>query len=72
MKVDFEGMVTLIHNYQLKCANAEVEKKEQELIDARTARRMLENDDSEARKLAQAFLDMASKMKTTRHFDNKG
>ncbi|MBA7533123.1 hypothetical protein ES705_25358 [subsurface metagenome] len=65
MKVDFEGMVTLIHDYQIKGAIARVEQKEQELIDARTARQMLQQDDSEARKLAQDILDMAEKLKAT-------
>jgi len=64
MEADFEGMVTLIHNYQIKGANARVEQKEEDLIDAQTARHMLRQDDSEARKLAQEILDMAEKLKT--------
>ncbi len=65
MEVDFEGMVTLIHNSQIKVATARVEQKEEELIHARTARQMLQQDDSEARKLAQDILDMAEKLKAT-------
>ncbi|MBA7465351.1 hypothetical protein ES707_00513 [subsurface metagenome] len=63
MEADFEGMVTLIHNFQIKGANARVEQKEQELIEARTARQMLKQDDSGARDLAQSILDMAEKLK---------
>lgn len=63
MEADFEGMVTLIHNYQIKGANARVEQKEEELSEARTARQMLKQDDSEARNLAQSILDMAEKLK---------
>ena len=59
---DFEGMVKLIHDDQIKGADERVEKKEQELIDAQTQRHMLRQDDSKARTLAQALLDMAKQI----------
>ena len=65
MKVDFEGMVTLIHEYQIKGATARVEQKEEELTVASRCLLLLHQDDSEARKLAQDILDMAEKLKAT-------
>lgn len=61
----FEDAVALVHKYDVEVANAMVEQKEQELMDAQTARHMLKQDDSRARKLVQEVMDTVSRLKTT-------
>jgi len=63
MKANFEAMVQLIHDYQIKGGKERVAQKEEELVDAQNKLQMLRQDDSEARELAQGVLDIASQLK---------
>ena len=63
MKEKFEDLVKLIHDFQIKGGEAQVERRERELIEAQNRLQVLREDDSKARALAGEITDLASRAK---------
>lgn len=59
----FEGMVGLIHHFQIKGGEAQVERRQEELVDAQNRLQVLREDDSKARALAKEITDLAARTK---------
>lgn len=62
-KDEFEDLVKLIHDFQIKGGEAQVERREEELIEARNRLQVLREDDSKARALAEEITGLASRIK---------